>query len=334
MKSIGLITDIAFWEMGNGQNTRIQALHAFLAKNSDLTLYYLGEEAIGLDGIKLEGSNQKTELASLLKEANHDLLIVEKLHLDWVADCANGPIYLDAHDLISDRIKAFQAFHRFCEGPDFHEEIARFQKFDKVIFLQKEELEKVELLLGKEKLLLCPHPVVADTDPQIRKTVETISFFGGPSWPNIDGIQWLHDRVLPLLGNLGEKCIVHGAALYSPFKAFTPQLRTGHLFSSLEAYYRNVDIALNPVLYGSGLKIKTVEAMGYGIPLVTTSSGAEGLPDECKSSLFLADTPEEFANAISTLAHSFSLRNQLSKESQSLARKLFTPEKCFAALLI
>ncbi|MBI2743597.1 MAG: glycosyltransferase family 4 protein [Chlamydiales bacterium] len=319
MKNVGLVTDIAFWEAGTGQNARISALHDFLQNHCKLTLYYLEEEG-SLDA---------------LKRVEHDFIIVEKLHLDWIVDLGlKSPLYLDVHDLISERAASFQQFNRACSAITFEEEIERMRRFDKLIFMQKEELEKIAVHIERDRLLYCPHPVVPEVEPLIREEVESISFFGGPSWPNVDSIQWFHDAVLPLLGPLSQKCLIQGAFLCSPFSAFLPHLSKGRLFPSLASYYPTIDIAINPMLYGGGgLKIKTVEAIAHGVPLVTTSVGADGLLQEAGRSFLVANTAVEFAEAIQRLASSPTLRRELSSRARAYASEHFTPFACFNRLL-
>src|SRR3990172_5624643 len=335
MLNIGLITDIAFWEIANGQNSRISALYSFLAHYSKLTLYYLGEGACPFLSPTFQCKDITAKIADYLRKAKHDLIIVEKLRLDWITELGlkGSRIYLDAHDIVSERAKAFQQFNRQCAILSFEEEMSRFSKFDKVILLQKDEVDKVLPWMGLDRVLLCPHPVVSEQNIPIRKRVKTIGFLGGPSYPNIDGIQWFHDAILPLLGNLAQKCIVHGVINCSPFLIYTPNLSKGRLFSSVANYYKVVDIAINPVLYGSGLKIKTVEALAYGIPLVTTSVGAQGLTKKSNRLFLLADTPQEFAHSLFKLTSSYTLRSELSKSSRSFAKLHFTPHACFNTLL-
>lgn len=336
MLDIALVTDIAFWEIGNGQNARIRELFMFLAKHCKLTLYYLGDDACPFLSPSFQSGDKKTQLADYLERAKHDRIIVVKLYLDWVIDFAPkvSEIYLDAHDILSERDKTFREFHRHCESISFEQEMNRFSKFDKVILLQKDEAQKVLPWIGDNRVLLCPHPVIPKGQLSIRKKIKTIGFFGGPSQPNIDGIQWFHDAVLPLLGDLSQKCVVHGTINCSPFSMFSPQLSKGRLFPSVGSYYKQIDIAINPVLYGSGLKIKTVEALAYGIPLVTTSAGAQGLSEEKGRSYLLADTPQEFASSLCKLASSFTLRSQLSVSAKDYAMRYFTPHACFQSLII
>jgi len=334
MLRIGLITDLPFWELGNGQNARIQELVRFLGQNSHFTLYYLGNEPIPvLQAVPLD-PRRKTQLTACLINAKLDLIIVVKLHLDWILEFLpqKVPVYLDAHDLVSNRAEAFQAFNRSCSTISLQDEIKRMDKFDKVIFLQNDEVEKVKGAIPAERLLCCPHPVRTHQST-LRKRVSHIGFLGGPSWPNIDGVQWFHDAVMPLLGNLSEKCTAQGAFVHSPFSIFTPRLKKGSPVACLTSYYQTVDIAINPTLYGSGLKIKTIEALGHGIPLVTTSCGAQGLMGEANRCFLIGDTPQEFAKAIEKLASSIALRRQLSQNALKMAKERFSAESCFSSLL-
>jgi glycosyltransferase involved in cell wall biosynthesis len=335
MKEIALVTDIAFWKIGLGKNARIQELCYFLARHSRFTLYYLGDEKSPFPGPSFQENDKPSQLRSYLDKADHDLLIVEYLHLHWVADLPlkKTKVYLDAHDLLSERAKSFESFNRKNNEITWEQELDYFCRFDKVMFMQKEEIEKVLPLIGKDRLLLCPHPVIPETDVPFRQEVEVISFFGSPSWANMDGIQWFHDTVLPRLGDWAEKCVVNGTASSSPLSIFSPRLAKGKLFSSLGEYYKGIDIAINPVLYGSGLKIKTVEALAYGIPLVATTAAVQGLREESGHAFLLADTPEDFARAICTLAESSHLRDQLSRNARAFAQKHLTPEACFGSLL-
>lgn len=175
MLNIGLVTDIAFWETGNGQNSRISALYIFLAHYSKLTLYYLGEAACPFLSPSFQYEDKEAQLADYLRKTKHDLIIVEKLHLDWITQLGlkESRIYLDAHDIVSERAKIFQRFNRQCGTLSFEEEISRFSKFDKVILLQKDEVDKVLSRMGKDRVLLCPHPVVSEQEISIRKKVKT-----------------------------------------------------------------------------------------------------------------------------------------------------------------
>jgi glycosyltransferase involved in cell wall biosynthesis len=77
----------------------------------------------------------------------------------------------------------------------------------------------------------------------------------------------------------------------------------------LETLYRSASVIVVPLRYGAGVKGKVVEALRFGIPVVTTSSGAQGLPwaADCLS---LADTPEKFAENVVILIKDDSIARQ------------------------
>lgn len=332
---VGIITDIEFWRPGNGQNARIQEMVRFLKLHSDLTIYFLGEATACLPKTCVLNPHEKDLLFNQFHKSEEDLFIVVKLHLDWLIPLlpSHIPVYLDALDLNSLRYEQFLAFKRPWDYISFEEEIERMSRFDKVIFLQEEEKQKVATQISEERLLCCPHPIAAAESCEVRETVQHIAFIGGPGWPNVDGILWFHNEVMPLLGPLEEKCRIDGAFLYSPHSLLIPRLQKGWVISSLEKYYKMVDIAFNPCLYGSGLKIKTVEALAHGVPLVTTRCGAQGLMHLANTCFLLADKPQEFAEAIDALASSYCLRKELAANGLAFAKKHLTQKACFTVLL-
>ena len=63
-------------------------------------------------------------------------------------------------------------------------------------------------------------------------------------------------------------------------------------------FMMDYDIMVVPLLSGSGIRIKIVEAMALGRVVITTSIGAEGLDVQDGKHLFIANTPEEFVAVI------------------------------------
>jgi glycosyltransferase involved in cell wall biosynthesis len=100
----------------------------------------------------------------------------------------------------------------------------------------------------------------------------------------------------------------------------------------LRGAYRDVDIVLNPVFFGAGLKLKTVEALCFARPLVTTSLGAEGLEDGIGSAFLAHDAPEEIGRAVEGLIQDASARRRLAEAAHAYARKHFTPRAIYAPL--
>ena len=66
----------------------------------------------------------------------------------------------------------------------------------------------------------------------------------------------------------------------------------------LDTAYEEADVVINPRRFGTGLSIKSIEAMSWGKPLVSTSAGATGLEDGAGTGFVLADRQTDFKEAI------------------------------------
>ena len=135
--------------------------------------------------------------------------------------------------------------------------------------------------------------------------------------PNLEGIEWFADQVLPLLNNLG---------LHAPIRVVgsgldaqkIPELESKGLqmlggVEDLAAIYKQSRIALVPLLNGAGRKGKVGEALSFGIPIVSTSVGMEGFGEIMKSGVVVADSPTELAKAIYALHENFDLWKRASE---------------------
>jgi glycosyltransferase involved in cell wall biosynthesis len=80
-----------------------------------------------------------------------------------------------------------------------------------------------------------------------------------------------------------------------------------------------------PVLYGSGTRLKVIEAMAYRRPVVSTSAGAEGLPICDGNEFFQADQPNEFAAALLKLAEQCTGRDPALEKMLVRARAAVEP---------
>jgi GT2 family glycosyltransferase len=142
--------------------------------------------------------------------------------------------------------------------------------------------------------------------------------------PNLEGIEWFADQVLPLLNQLGLRAPIRvvGSGLdaqkIAELEGKGLQMLGG--VEDLAAIYKQSRIALVPLLNGAGRKGKVGEALSFGIPIVSTSVGMEGFGDIKSSGVVVADNPAEFAKAIHDLHENYDLW----KISSELGKKYCT----------
>ncbi len=93
---------------------------------------------------------------------------------------------------------------------------------------------------------------------------------------------------------------------------------------SVLPYLQNADIALVPLKFESGTRFKILEAGACGIPLVSTTLGAEGIPVKDEEHILLADDTQSFAQAIIRLLEDQHLANKLAHNCRNLIRQNYS----------
>jgi glycosyltransferase involved in cell wall biosynthesis len=80
---------------------------------------------------------------------------------------------------------------------------------------------------------------------------------------------------------------------------------------------------LVPLLAGSGIRIKIIEGMAEGVPVISTRIGAEGIPATHHQEMYFADSAADFAGAMLLLANNAELCQQIGKNAAILAEQKF-----------
>jgi GT2 family glycosyltransferase len=120
--------------------------------------------------------------------------------------------------------------------------------------------------------------------------------------PNLEGIEWFADHVVPELKKIGfiAPIRVVGSGLTSQQKDALQSKGLQILGSQLDlaSIYSQSRIAIVPLLTGAGRKGKIGEALSYGIPIVSTSVGVQGFSNLQTTGISVVDSPVEMATAI------------------------------------
>ena len=182
---------------------------------------------------------------------------------------------------------------------------------------------------------MVPHPPFLEMT-HVGETCTQVGYVASPYQPNIDGLKWFLDNVWPaILKKYNLTLNVYGnigAGFYKEAKKMKNVLFRGFTEDLKEAY-KGMDIVINPVRCGAGLKIKNVEALGFGIPLITTFHGASGMEDGASTAFLVADTPKEFIVAFEKVMEDVAFRTQIGKAGFEYANINFSKEKSYGSLL-
>ncbi len=198
---------------------------------------------------------------------------------------------------------------------------------DDVEILKKYSKENSQFVitnhLGNEELLLLP---------DIKKNTENlrILYVGTLTWTaNINGINWFIREILPDVESRISNVQFDVVGKYTNIDAFEQRDNVHYhgFVDDLEPFYSDSVVFVCPLLFGSGTKIKLINALYRGIPVVTTSIGAESIELDDGKIGFIADEPQKFAQDIISLYENDNLWNLMSLAERRLARENLTWDK-------
>lgn len=159
----------------------------------------------------------------------------------------------------------------------------------------------------------------------------SLILLGGMNWaPNRDAAIWFANDILPLIRRQVPDVVCHLVGGDPPRNALPPpsdSFRIEGYVDDILPYYRRVTVGVIPLRVGGGMRVKMVEMLSSGIPIVSTAIGAEGNMAVPGEHYLRADSPEEFAAAVVRLLNDREERRRLSEAGRAFARERYSVEE-------
>jgi glycosyltransferase involved in cell wall biosynthesis len=157
--------------------------------------------------------------------------------------------------------------------------------------------------------------------PSLERPVrhDVVLFVGSFNYgPNLDGARWLLDEVLPVL----EERVPDVQVRLVGRSADAVPVRSGRVTAAAHVPDLSADLAaaalsVVPLRHGSGSRIKILESFAHGIPVVSTTVGAEGLAVQRGEHLLVADDAVGFADACASVLQDSALAHRLTASAHA-----------------
>ena len=205
---------------------------------------------------------------------------------------------------------------------------------DKLVVLSKKDESDLRKIVTKS---IMPNIIPIGLEPASslhkikNRNLECINllYIGTLSWnPNNEGLLWFINNVIPKLvqKNIDFSLTIIGKNptkhLIESVKELKNVILLGYV-ENLVPYYLQSDCLIVPLFIGSGQRVKIIEGLSYGIPIISTSIGAEGLELEDGYNAYIADTVESFIEKINKVKI-FEIRKMLSKNAIKTFNSLYS----------
>ena len=180
------------------------------------------------------------------------------------------------------------------------------EQYDSVILVSTVETEELNKKLSKPKAVTVRVGVDSDYfggDLDIQKGIGLVSFVGDMrTAANSDTVSHIISTILPLCKAVKQISFIGKCPdTLKDSCNDTEKIHFTGMVPDLRSEVKKTNVFLAPMAYGTGVKIKIVEAMAMGMPVVTNSIGAEGIPGENGIHWFVGNTDYEIAGYVDEL---------------------------------
>ena len=225
-------------------------------------------------------------------------------------------------------------------------------KNDPVLLKKADELKKMEIHLAKSSDITIvvstkEYEILKSEDPSLNvQIISLIHELKNPDKtfserrdllflgaflhnPNVDGIIWFIQEIFPKIKQKipDIKLFVVGDRPTKELLAFSSEdfIVTGYVEDLID-YFNDCRVFVAPLRYGAGVKGKINQSMSYGLPVITTHIGAEGMGLTDEHNILIADDPDTFAKKVILLYQDEELWNKISINSIEHIRQNFSYE--------
>jgi len=150
---------------------------------------------------------------------------------------------------------------------------------------------------------------------------------GSMDWlPNVQGMKWFLKDIFPHVRSEFPDIVFRIAGKKMPRWFYRHQDKNLIIDGEIEdaiSYHSDKQIMIVPLLSGSGVRVKIIEAMALGKIVISTSCGAAGIPYTDKYNILIANTKEDFIRQIGICLASESFCNDISRNAKILANETF-----------
>ncbi len=258
----------------------------------------------------------RRQFDAILQKNRYDYIIISYAYwADLIREnpfLQNAITIIDTHDLLTSQ-------HQHDAGIDtgaaMGDELKRVGQFDQIWTISIEETYFFKQFFTNKVHFITM--MKDDPVPQPQAPVFDLIYVATHSPHNKRSIEWFLDQVYPLLPTGLKICVIGNILDHIP--QGIPNITRVEFAEKLDDYYNKSKVVICPMLSGTGIKIKVVEAMAFGLPVVCTTGGVDGIPDKSNNGCLVTDDEKRFAENIMLL-----LNNETEYKKQSeLGRACF-----------
>jgi len=282
--------------------------------------------------------SSKNAFQTALKKFVPDIVIINYIHQHPLVDVVPKKVLtiVDTHDLLYKRADTLRSA-RLPVWMEINkeEEIDLLKKFHVILAIQKDETDQLRLLIPDRPIITVPTSFHVLSKPLKTVKAKNLMILGSASDHGVHGLKWFLNKIWPKVqANLPDSTLNIYGQMASCFHSDEKlNIKTIGIVSNVTKAYQKNRLTINPVIAGSGLKIKTVEALCHSKAMVTTAIGSEGINMNSGPKPVVVANESDYAEKIIELLKDDDKLKQIEKNALNYAGEHFTSEIAYSQLI-
>jgi polysaccharide biosynthesis protein PslH len=279
-------------------------------------------------------------LVRVLEEEEFDVVILESLfmtpYISTLRRQSKASIVLRSHNVeyqIWSRMAkattnlARKTYLNYLASKLKEYEMEVMEKVDAVVAISADDGRRYGRLGLKKPIAVIPFGIKPEDYPVFKPTKRPLRLFhlGSMDWqPNVEGLVWFLEEIRPLIHKRFPDLEFHAAGRYMPeflLESKYPGTFISGEVNDAKEFMMKGDIMVVPLLSAGGIRVKIIEGMAFGLPVISTAIGAEGIRYEKNKNIVIATDAEGFLSGLELL-----LTDEKYKELGQNARQLIEKE--------
>jgi len=202
----------------------------------------------------------------------------------------------------------------------------------KIVAVSEADADSMRRIYGIARAYATPTGVDLDyfARPEASAKLADLVFLGSMDWmPNIDGVAWFVREVLPLIRRRRPDCTLaiagrRPSAEVTRLAESDKRIEVTGTIPDVRPWLFGSLVSIVPLRIGGGTRLKIYEAMAARAPVVSTAIGAEGLDVADGENIYIADSPQLFAERCVALLESSAERERLSAAAWNLVASKYS----------
>ncbi|WP_334021715.1 glycosyltransferase family 4 protein [Burkholderia orbicola] len=278
------------------------------------------------------------EVAAIAAALQPDVVIAQYVFMSRVLElpeCADALKIIDAHDLFCRKQATVEQYGIKNYGLSLTEDQERrlLLRADVVLAIQRVELDEIAAFVPSRKVLLTSFDLVPQQDDGTSVVPGRVLIVASGNEFNVRGTQDFLDFTWPLVRQAYPDARLHVIGkVCREVTCDDPTVALLGFVESLDAEYAQAEVVVNPCRVGTGLKIKTIEALAWGKAHVAWPSAADGLRELGEVPAVIATDVVTFSDAIVDVLRSSERRVAMQSASHAFIYEHFRAERVYGDL--